>query len=107
MTSLNELYQQELDLLKQSAKTFSDEYPALTTNLVRDSTDPDVDMILKGVAYLTAQLRKEITDDFPVALQALSQVLTPSLMQPSPAATIMDFTPKANFFDFRETNVNP
>lgn len=96
MTSLNELYQQELDLLKQSAKTFSDEYPALTTNLVRDSTDPDVDMILKGVAYLTAQLRKEITDDFPVALQALSQVLTPSLMQPSPAATIMDFTPKAN-----------
>jgi len=96
MTSLSELYQQELRLLKESAKVFSDEYPTLTANLVRESADPDIDMILKGVAYLTAQLRKEISDEFPIALQALSQVLTPTLMQPLPATTILDFMPKAN-----------
>lgn len=96
MTSLVELYQQELKLLKDSAKVFSEAHPALTESLTRDSADPDVEMILQGVSYLTAQFKQEINDQFPVALQALSQALTPSLMQPIPATSILSMEPKAN-----------
>ena len=96
MTSLVELYQQELKLLKESAKVFSESHPALTESLTRDSADPDVEMILQGVSYLTAQFKQEINDQFPVALQALSQALTPSLMQPIPATSVLSMEPKAN-----------
>lgn len=93
---LAELYRQELKLLKESSKAFSAEYPAITEAMNRDIVDPDVDMILQGVSYLTAQFKKELDDQFPVALQALSQVLTPTLMQPIPSVSILSFTPKAN-----------
>jgi|TARA_B110000977_G_scaffold74267_2_gene100440 type VI secretion system protein ImpG len=93
---LSELYQQELKLLKESSKVFSADYPAITEAMNRDIVDPDVDMILQGVSYLTAQFKKELDDQFPVALQALSQVLTPTLMQPIPSISILSFTPKAN-----------
>jgi type VI secretion system protein ImpG len=93
---LAELYQQELKLLKESSKVFSEEHPALTESINRDILDPDVDMILQGVSYLTAQFKKELDDQFPVALQALSQVLTPTLMQPIPSVSVLELTPKAN-----------
>lgn len=93
---LAELYLQELKLLKESSKVFSEDYPAITESINRDIIDPDVDMILQGVSYLTAQFKKELDDQFPVALQALSQVLTPTLMQPIPAVSILSLTPKAN-----------
>jgi type VI secretion system protein ImpG len=96
MTSLVELYQEELKLLKDSAKIFSEEHPALTESLTRDSTDPDIEMILQGVSYITSQFRRDINDQFPVALQALSQALTPTLMQPIPAVSILSMEPKAN-----------
>ena len=96
MTSLVKLYQEELKLLKDSAQVFSEEHPALTESLTRDSVDPDVEMILQGVSYLTAQFKREINDQFPVALQALSQALAPSLMQPIPAVSILSMEPKAN-----------
>jgi len=95
MKTLQELYVEELALLKDSARTFSDDNPALTSSLVRDNVDPDVDMILQGVSYLTAQIRREISTEFPAALQAMSQVLTPTLMQPLPSMTVLDFQPKA------------
>jgi type VI secretion system protein ImpG len=93
---LTELYQQELKLLKESSKVFSEEHPALTESINRDILDPDVDMILQGVSYLTAQFKKELNDQFPVALQALSQVLTPTLMQPIASVSILELRPKAN-----------
>lgn len=93
---LAELYQQELKLLKESLKVFSEEHPALTESINRDILDPDVDMILQGVSYLTAQFKKELDDQFPVALQALSQVLTPTLMQPISSMSILELSPKAN-----------
>jgi len=96
MNNLAELYQKELKLLKESAQVFSAEHPAMTESLMRESADPDVEMILQGVSYLTAQFKREMDSQFPVALQALSQVLTPSLMQPIPAVTILGMQPKAN-----------
>jgi len=93
MNDIKTLYRDELKLLRESAKTFSNEYPALTASLVRESQDPDVEQILKGVAYLTAQIRREERDEFPTALQSLSQILAPLQMQPQPSGTIMCLTP--------------
>ena len=104
MKTLQELYIEELALLKDSAQVFSDDNPALTSRLVRDNIDPDVDMIMQGLAYLTAQIRREISSEFPAALQAMSQVLTPTLMEPMPAMTVLDFTPKPGLLKPLEIN---
>lgn len=99
MSDLTTLYKEELRLLRESAKLFSDEYPALTSNLVRESQDPDVESILKGVAFLTAQIRREEHDEFPTALQSLSQILAPTQMQPRPSGTILCLTPSSGISD--------
>ncbi|OUL58194.1 type VI secretion system baseplate subunit TssF [Pseudoalteromonas ulvae] len=96
MSSLDKLYQKELKLLKSSAQVFSEQHPALTEHLARQSNDPDVEMILQGVAYLSAQFKQEVDNAFPQAIQSLSQVLTPTLMQPLPSAAILSFKPKTN-----------
>ena len=96
MSSLDKLYQKELKLLKSSAQVFSEQHPALTEHLARQSNDPDVEMILQGVAYLSAQFKQDVDNAFPQAIQSLSQVLTPTLMQPLPSAAMLSFKPKAN-----------
>jgi len=99
MNELQNLYKEELRLFKKSAKTFSDQYPAITENLLRDTLDPDADMLLKGLAYLTAQLRHESAAQFPRALQSISQIIAPHLMQPVPAMTLLAFTAKPNLLN--------
>jgi len=94
MTSLDKLYQDELKLLKDSARVFNEQHPALTEHLVKESNDPDVEMIMQGVAYLTAKFKQELEEPFSQALQSLSQVLAPALMQPIPASAILSFKPK-------------
>ncbi|MFO3278505.1 type VI secretion system baseplate subunit TssF, partial [Legionella pneumophila serogroup 1] len=50
-------YQAELDKIKQLAREFSKEYPALAPLLREQSTDPDVERLLEGVAFLTSQIQ--------------------------------------------------
>ncbi len=94
MSDLSQRYIEQLQRLKQSAKQFTAHYPALTEYLVRDKADPDVEMVLQGVAYISAELEQQINHQFPVALQALSQVLVPTLMQAIPSASMMMYKPK-------------
>lgn len=95
MSNMSQRYTQQVAKLKQSAQRFSEHYPALTEHLIRDRSDPDVAMVMQGLAYISAELEQQIEHQFPAALQALSQVLVPSLMQPIPSASVMCYTPKS------------
>lgn len=96
MKSIQERYQQELALFKDSASVFSDTYPSITENLVKETFDPDADMLVKAMAFMSARLRGELEQQFPSALQSISQVLVPELMEPTPASTVLSFNPKVN-----------
>jgi len=91
---MNKYYQNELEKLREQAVEFSQAYPTIAPQLAQASTDPDVERILEGVAYLSAQIRQKIDDDFPEFAQGLLKQIFPHYLRPVPSATIVQFSPK-------------
>ena len=90
----NRYFQQELDNLKDLGAEFSKAHPALAPMLSGRSTDPDVDRLLEGVAFLTALLRQKLDDEFPEIIHELVQLIWPHYLRPLPSTSIVAFTPK-------------
>ncbi|MBN1850092.1 MAG: type VI secretion system baseplate subunit TssF [Deltaproteobacteria bacterium] len=90
----NRYFQQELDNLKDLGAEFSKAHPALAPMLSGRSTDPDVDRLLEGTAFLTALLRQKLDDEFPEIIHELVQLIWPHYLRPLPSASIVAFTPK-------------
>ena len=90
----SELYQKELGHLRQLAVEFADKHPAIAPQLTGPSPDPDVERILEGVAFLTANIQQKLQDDFPDFAQSLLQMIFPHYLKPLPASTIIQFTAK-------------
>lgn len=99
---MNKYYQNELEMLREQAVEFAKAYPTIAPQLAQASTDPDVERILEGVAFLSAQIRQKIDDDFPEFAQGLLKQIFPHYLRPFPSATIIEFTPK----DIMKTKVN-
>ena len=91
---MNKYYQAELEKLREQAVEFSQAYPTIAPQLAQASTDPDVERILEGVAFLSAQIRQKIDDDFPEFAQGLLKQIFPHYLRPIPSATIIKFSPK-------------
>jgi len=91
---MNKYYQNELEKLREQAVEFSQAYPTIAPQLAQASTDPDVERVLEGVAYLSAQIRQKIDDDFPEFAQGLLKQIFPHYLRPVPSATIIQFSPK-------------
>lgn len=86
-------FQDELDYLRNSGEEFSKYFPRLTTYLSSRSTDPDVERLLEGFAFLTGRLREKIDDQLPEVTQSLLMLLWPNFLRPIPSMTIMQFNP--------------
>ncbi len=91
---ITELYQKELRALKDKAKEFSKKYPAFAGHLDGESSDPDVERILEGVAFLGAGIQEKLDSGFPQFAQSLMNLLAPQYLQEIPATTIIEFKPK-------------
>ena len=96
---LNKYYNNELAKLRDNALEFARENPAFAPMLGATSTDPDVSMLLQGVAYLNGLTRQKLDDEFPEIAQELAGVLVPQILRPMPAATMVVFEPKASLFE--------
>jgi type VI secretion system protein ImpG len=92
----NRYFQQELDHLRDIGAEFARMHPALAPMLSGLSTDPDVERLLEGVAFLTGLLRQKLDDDFPEIIHELFQLIWPHYLRPLPSASIVAFTPKAS-----------
>jgi type VI secretion system protein ImpG len=91
---MNKYFKNELDSLNDIAKEFSQANPTLAPQLAQASSDPDVERILEGVAFLTAGIRQKIDDDFPEFSQGILNQIFPHYLRPIPSATIVQFKPK-------------
>jgi len=91
---MNKYYQNELDNLRDLAAEFSQAYPTIAPQLNAASSDPDVERILEGVAFLTAKIRQKIDDEFPEFSQGLLKHIFPHYLRPLPSATIIEFSPR-------------
>lgn len=87
---LNRYYQSELGRLRQLADEFSHANPALAPLLGADAaSDPDVERLLEGVAFLTGMVHQRLDDDFSEFVQPLAQLLYPHYLQPLPCMTLV------------------
>lgn len=92
--TFNQYYEDQLRRLRELAVEFAQANPGLAPMLSGSSTDPDVERLLEGVAFLTGLTRQRLDDDFPELVQALTNLLFPQMVRPVPASAMMHFTPK-------------
>lgn len=87
-------FQDELANLRDLGAEFSEAYPSIAPMLSGATTDPDVERLLEGVAFLTALLRQKLDDDFPELIHELIRLIWPHYLRPVPCSTVVAFTPK-------------
>ncbi|WP_343666087.1 type VI secretion system baseplate subunit TssF [Paraburkholderia tropica] len=88
---LRQKFREELNYLRRLGREFARENPQLARFLGDEATDPDVERLLEGFAFLTARIRVKIEDDFPELTHSLLQVLWPNYLRPLPSAVMMRF----------------
>ena len=61
--SLEHYFRDELAFLRLQGREFAKAHPELSRFLAEHSSDPDVERLLEGFAFLTGSLRGKIEDD--------------------------------------------
>lgn len=91
---LEDYFRDELSYLRNQGAEFSQIWPQLTRFLSEQSTDPDVERLLEGFAFLSGSLREKIEDEFPELTHGLLNMLWPNYLRSVPSMTIVQFSPK-------------
>lgn len=91
---MNRVFQDELAYLKDIGKEFSRLNPKLARYLSETSTDPDVERLLEGFAFLTSGIRSKIEDEMPEFTHSILSLVWPNFLRVFPSVTLMKLTPK-------------
>ncbi|MDR0826967.1 MAG: type VI secretion system baseplate subunit TssF [Desulfovibrio sp.] len=89
-------YQRELEHLRVLAAEFSRAHPAIAPLLSGPSSDPDVERLLEGAAFLTGQLTQKLDESYDRIAEDLSSLMLPQMLRDMPSCTILRFSPKAS-----------
>ncbi|MGY8668611.1 type VI secretion system baseplate subunit TssF [Bradyrhizobium sp. UFLA05-109] len=92
--ALNPYYEDELSYLRELGRDFAQASPELAPFLGRNATDPDVERLLEGFAFLVARLRQKLDDEFPELVHDLLRMVWPQYLQPLPPITTLTFAVK-------------
>lgn len=87
----NRYYREELEYLRELGRAFAREHPTLAPALAEAGSDPDVERVLEGTAFLTGAVREKLEDELPEITQTLLQMLWPHYLRPVPATTVLEF----------------
>ena len=91
-----EFYNQELNFIRESGAEFAKEYPKIAGRLGLegfDCSDPYVERLLEGFAFLSARIHRKLDASFPEFTQHLLELLFPTFLQPMPSMLIAQFIP--------------
>ncbi|EGR4316382.1 type VI secretion system baseplate subunit TssF [Vibrio cholerae] len=86
-------FREELAFLKEQGKEFTEIHPQLSRFLHGRTTDPDVERLLEGFAFLTARLREKVEDEFPELTHSIINMLWPNYLRPIPSMSVVAFEP--------------
>ena len=89
----NKYYQEELSFLRELGPEFAKAYPTLAPFLAEPGSDPYVERLFEGVAFLTGRIRQKLDDELPELTHTLTGLLWPHYLRPIPAFTMMEFQP--------------
>ncbi len=101
----NAYYLDELEYLRDMRQRAAREHWDIAGFLAKDASDPDVERLFEGFAFLTGRLREKLDDEFPEIIQSLLGLWWPHYLRPVPAMSVLEFTPVPNAFS--ETRVVP
>ncbi|HEX9749799.1 MAG TPA: type VI secretion system baseplate subunit TssF [candidate division Zixibacteria bacterium] len=87
----NKYYQDELSYLRAMGREFAGAHPQLAPMLAEAGTDPDVERLLEGFAFLTGRIRQRLDSELPELTHALVDLLWPHYLRPVPAMSILQF----------------
>ncbi|MBL9039465.1 MAG: type VI secretion system baseplate subunit TssF [Archangium sp.] len=88
----SKFYQSELAYLRDIGRAFSAAHPTLAPLLSERSTDPDVERLLEGFAFLTARIQERVQDAVPELSHELAQLLIPHYLRPVPSCAVVEFS---------------
>jgi type VI secretion system protein ImpG len=87
----NKYYQDELIYLRQLGREYAHAYPETAKLLADNGTDPDVERMLEGTAFITGRLRQKLDDELPELTHALIETFWPHYLQPIPSLATVQF----------------
>lgn len=84
-------YNQELQHLREMGAEFATQFPKIAARLRMDGlevSDPYVERLLEGFAFLTARIQLKLDAEFPRFTQRLVEILYPQFLAPMPSMVI-------------------
>jgi len=90
---MSNVFQDELSYLRDTGREFARLHPKLARYLAETSTDPDVERLLEGFAFLTSRVRQKIDDEMSEFTFSVIKLLWPNFLRAFPSTTMMKFTP--------------
>ncbi len=89
----NTYYQDELLYLRELGREFAEANPEVASFLAEAGSDPDVERLLEGTAFLTGRIRQKLDDALPELSQSLLNLFWPQYLRPIPAMTVLQAVP--------------
>lgn len=89
-------YNDELTYLRERGREFAAEFPKIAGRLGMEpggTTDPYVERLLEGFAFLAARVHLRLDAEFPEFTQQLLQMVYPDHLAPLPAMAVVHFSP--------------
>ena len=89
-------YETELRFLRDLGGEFAAAHPAIAGRLALDPntcTDPYVERLLEGVAFLAARVQLKLDAEFPRFTEHLLDVLFPDFLAPTPSMAVVRLVP--------------
>ncbi len=89
----NTYYQDELHYLRNTGPEFAARNPEIARFLADRGSDPDVERILEGVAFLCGRIRQKLDDELPELTANMMALLWPHYLRPIPSMSILELLP--------------
>lgn len=90
----NTYYQDELQYLREVGPEFARANPEIARLLSDRGSDPDVERILEGVAFMCGRIRQKLDDELPELTASVMSLLWPHYLRPIPSMSILEFLPE-------------
>jgi type VI secretion system protein ImpG len=90
-------YNQELQHLREVGSEFAQQFPKIAARLGMDGievTDPYVERLLEGVAFMAARVQLKIDAEFPRFTQRLLEIVYPNYLAPMPSMLVAQLEPQ-------------
>lgn len=96
MPRLLDYYEKELRFIREMGFEFAKRYPKIASNLDLGSaecSDPYVERLLEGFAFLSARIQLKMDAEFPRFTQHLLEIVYPHYLAPLPSMMIVQINP--------------